>query len=268
VKDKYQKFEKKVWDLYKNNKRDFPWRRTKDPYKILVSEMMLQQTQTSRVIEKYEAFLKSFPTISELSKAPQSEVLKLWQGLGYNRRALYLKRTATIIYERHDGIVPYTKEKLVTLPGIGPNTAGAIIAFSYNKPVVFIETNIRRVFIYEFFEGAEKVGDESLFPLIEETLDRENPRSWYYALMDYGAYLGKRETNPNRQSKHYKLQTKFEGSKRQTRGKIIKLLSEMPYQQNALKQLFENAAQYDEAVGQLLQEGFIEEKGDKFILKS
>ena len=144
-------FRKKIRSFYKENKREFAWRNTSDPYEILVSEMMLQQTQTGRVIEKYASFLNAFPTVSHLSKASTSEVLKAWQGLGYNRRALYLKRTAEIICEKHDGTFPKLKEELVELSGIGENTAGAVIAFAYNEPVIFIETNIRRVFIHEFF---------------------------------------------------------------------------------------------------------------------
>lgn len=217
-------FQKKIWDFYVLNKRDFPWRETRNPYKILVSEVMLQQTQTSRVLPKYEFFLEKFPTITSLAKAKNEDVLRLWSGLGYNRRALYLKRTAEIISSTKD--VWVTPEFLQTLPGIGPNTAGAIYVFSTNKPHVFIETNIRRVFIYEFFKDKSEILDKDILKLINSTLDIKKPRDWYYALMDYGAYLAKTETNPNRKSKHYTKQSKFEGSLRQIRGKILKLLLE------------------------------------------
>lgn len=207
--NKISLFQSKIWKFYKENKRDFLWRQTTDPYAILVSEMMLQQTQTSRVVEKYQKFLKSFPTVSHLAQAPASEVLMHWQGLGYNRRALYLKRSAEIICETYSRIVPSLKSELITLPGIGPNTAGAVIAFAYNKPEVFIETNIRRVFIHEFFREKDMVSDQEIYPLIITALDEKNPRDWYYALMDYGAYLAKKETNPNRKSQHYKKTVKI-----------------------------------------------------------
>ncbi len=219
--------------------------------------MMLQQTQTSRVIEKFAEFIKAFPTVSRLSKADQKDVLKLWQGLGYNRRALYLLQTARTICEKHNGRVPSLKEKLVTLPGVGNNTAGAVIAFAHNFPAIFIETNIRRVFIHEFFREKEKVSDQEIFPLIEATLDQKNPREWYYALMDYGAYLSKFETNPNRKSMHYKKQSKFDGSMRQVRGKILKLLLEKPHSMQEFEKLFDEKEYLIKALYQLEKEGFI-----------
>ncbi len=228
---------------------------------------MLQQTQTGRVVDKYVAFLKAFPSFSHLTKAPQSNVLTVWQGLGYNRRALYLKRTAETVCEKYKGNLPSLKEELMTLPGIGPNTAGAVIAFAFNKPAVFIETNIRRVFIHEFFREKENVTDKELYPLIAASLDMKNPRQFYYALMDYGAYLGKTVTNPNRKSKHYKIQTKFEGSVRQVRGKILKLLIEKPLSRKALEEHFENREFLIRALSELTSEGFITEKNYSFSIK-
>lgn len=233
---------------------------------------MLQQTQTGRVIEKYNNFLKTFPTVSHLSKAPQSEVLKHWQGLGYNRRALYLKRAAVIICEKYNGTFPNLKSELIKLPGVGVNTAGAVIAFAHNIPAVFIETNIRRVFIHEFFREKENVSDQEIYPLIEGSLPHPEGVSWdvrnfYYALMDYGAYLSKLETNPNRKSEHYRKQSSFNGSPRQARGQILKLLLKRPLDKMSLEKNVANV-HFKTALEQLQQEGFIEEKENNLYLKS
>lgn len=258
---KVKTFQDAIWSFYSKNKRNFPWRKTTDPYKILVSEIMLQQTQTSRVVPKYELFIQQFPKIENLAKASNEDVLRLWSGLGYNRRALYLKRLAERIVKENRG-VNLDPEFLKTLPGIGPNTAGAIYVFSTNKPFVFIETNIRRVFIHEFFKGQEKILDSSLTPLISHTLDQENPREWCYALMDYGACLAKVEINPNRKSKHYTKQSKFEGSVRQVRGKILKILIEQKQisKNNLERQI--NSSHFETALQQLETEKFISQKNN------
>lgn len=263
-----EEFKKQVWDFYKENKRDFPWRNTTYPYEILVSEIMLQQTQTSRVIEKYTSFTAKFPSLKDLAAASQADVLKEWQGLGYNRRGLYLKKTAEIIVNQYNTIFPRTQEELVLLPGIGINTAGSILAFAFNTPVVFIETNIRRVFIHEFFENQTNVDDKQILKLVEETLDYQNPREWYYALMDYGNYLAKNTVNPNRKSKHYVIQSKFDGSLRQTRGRILKLLLEKNYDIKLLTAEFKNSEHVSNALEQLIREGFIEKVKNVVRLKS
>ena len=242
--NRYDKFREKLYTFYKENYRSLPWRintlfsdKKGNPYKILVSEMMLQQTQVARVIPKYKVFLKKFPTIKVLAEAPQSDVLKEWQGLGYNRRALYLKRTAEAIVEKYNGKFPSLYSELMKLPGIGQSTAGAIMAFAYNEPVVFIETNIRSVFIHEFFPSADsrgsnaeergKIDDKELLPLIEKILDKNHPRDFYYALMDYGVYL-KQTENHSRKSKHYTKQSKFKGSHREARAQVLKFLLAHP----------------------------------------
>ncbi len=221
-------FQKKIYSHYKSAKRVLPWRRTHDPYKILISEIMLQQTQASRVIPKYTEFLKRFPTIGDLSKGNTADVLSVWQGLGYNRRALMLARLAKVVAGEYKGVFPKTYEALLELPGIGPYTAGAIMAFGYNKPQVIIETNIRTVFIYFFFPTQKKVSDKEIIPLIEKYNDTTNPREWYNALMDYGAMLKQTEVNPSRASAHHIKQSAFKGSNRQVRGAIIKLYTESP----------------------------------------
>ena len=230
---KIKAFQRKVWTYYKKNGRHtLPWRpysrglrtakKNLDPYRILVSEMMLQQTQVDRVIPKYKAFLKKFPTVRSLARAPLAEVLSAWNGLGYNRRALFLKRAAERLVSVYDGQVPKDVSMLETLPGVGPYTARAIETFSYNAPYIFVETNIRSVFISEFFSKAKKVSDKRLLPLIEASLDMKRPRDWYYALMDYGVFVKKTKSNPGRISARYAKQSKFKGSLREMRGAILR----------------------------------------------
>ncbi len=255
----HRQFQGKILNFYSNNKRNFSWRETTDPYKILVSEIMLQQTQTQRVITKYEEFLKTFPTLETLAQSSTQILLTAWQGLGYNRRALYLKKIAEIVMHEYNGILPKSSNELLKLPGIGKNTAGSIMAFAYNAPSVFIETNIRRVFIHEFFYDKTDIHDTEILTLIKQTLPRENIREWYYALMDYGAYIAKQVPNPNRKSRHYTKQSKFEGSLRQIRGKILKILIEKPQKTVHLFHLL-NSPHTENAVKQLLSEGFIEEE--------
>lgn len=226
-------FQETVWNYYHRNGRDLPWRRggkdgSFDPYKILVSEIMLQQTQAQRVIPKFLAFVEEFPTVQSLAASPLANVLTLWNGLGYNRRAKYLWQAAHEIVTVHKSKMPSDVMKLITLPGVGANTAGAIIAYSYNKPVVFIETNIRTVFIYHFFEGQEAVPDTAILPLVKQSLDHENPREWYWALMDYGSYLKQTKGNHGRYSKHHVKQSRFEGSRREIRGLVVKALTKQP----------------------------------------
>lgn len=232
----HQDFQKLIWDFYRESGRDsLPWRNTTDPYEILVSEIMLQQTQADRVIPKFLSFIKEFPTVEALAGAPQDAVLREWKGLGYNRRALNLIRAAKMITHEHGGLVPKSAELLMELPGIGPYTAAAIRAFAFNEPAVVIETNIRTVFIKHFFHATKrKVHDKELLPLIEETMDRENPREWYSALMDYGSYIKKTEGNFSRLSKVYAKQSSFKGSNRENRSRILELLLEGPLSENEL----------------------------------
>ncbi len=204
--------------------RDLPWRRTRDPYRILVSEFMLQQTQVQRVMAKYGAFLRSFPDLEALSEAPLSSVLAAWQGLGYNRRAKALHDTASKVMSEFGGEVPAREDQLVSLPGVGKATAGAVGAFAFGLPTVFVETNIRRVYLHFFHPRSERVTDGELVAEVGRTLDTSDPRHWYYALMDYGSYLGTKISNPNRRSAHYRRQSPFEGSDRQVRSAVIRLL--------------------------------------------
>lgn len=220
-----QEFQSMILDFYRQEGRSFPWRETCDPYEILVSELMLQQTQTERVVPKYLAWLETFPTAADLAAAPFPQVLAAWSGLGYNRRAGYLQSACRQVVEEWGGAFPRTAGELETLPGVGPYTARAVATFAFGQPEVFIETNIRSVYLFFFFSDQEKVSDSQLMPLIQATVYHQDPRRWYYALMDYGARLKKSTANPNRQSRHYSRQSRFEGSLRQARGAIVRSLS-------------------------------------------
>ena len=224
TKNTIKTFITRVHRHYKDHARPFPWRRTSNPYHVFISEVMLQQTQTDRVVGYFNSFIKAFPDFTSLAHASFPRILKQWQGLGYNRRALYLQRAAQQVCTQYNGILPQDIEQLETLPGIGPATARSITAFAFNLPVVFIETNIRTVFIHEFFKDSPKVSDDQLLPLIEATLDRKNPCRWYNALMDYGVMLKKNNPNPSRKSAHYVRQKPFEKSDRKIRGAILRLI--------------------------------------------
>lgn len=219
-----KQFQKTILDYYAAHGRKLPWRASPTPYTVLVSEIMLQQTQAERVVPKFREFLKLFPTFKALAKAPLTTVLQAWSGLGYNRRAINLQKLAQIVINKHKGKLPNDLELLDALPGIGQATAGAILTYAFNKAQPFIETNVRSVYIHFFFHNKEKVTDEKLWPLILKTWDTKNPRRWGNALMDYGVKLKKEFKNPSRKSKHYTIQSKFEGSNRQLRGKMLKLL--------------------------------------------
>jgi len=217
-------FQKAIYDYFEHNKREFSWRNTINPYHIVVSEIMLQQTQTHRVKDKFEQFINRFPTIQDLAHSSLGDVLALWQGLGYNRRGQSLHLFAQRVVNEFNGIIPRTPEILQTFKGIGPATASSICAFAYNSPTVFIETNIRAVFIHLFFHNLDKIPDHDIQPLVAQTLDLVNPRIWYYALMDYGVMLKKLYPNPSKKSAHHTIQSKFEGSDRQIRGLILRIL--------------------------------------------
>jgi A/G-specific adenine glycosylase len=220
-----KKFITTVQQFYtEHGRHTLPWRKTHNPYRILVSEIMLQQTQVERVIPKYQNFLKLFPTVEVLAAASLGQVLVAWQGLGYNRRAKMLHACAQVVVNDLGGIWPKTHSGLLALPGVGPYTASAVLAFAFNVPTPLIETNVRTVYIHHFFPNETNVLDSALLPIIERTLDKENPRIWYASLMDYGSYLKATVGNKSRASKHHVKQSTFAGSNRQIRGAIIRLL--------------------------------------------
>lgn len=232
---------------------------------------MLQQTQVERVIPKFKVFITAFPTTKKLARASVADVLVLWSGLGYNRRALYLKKSAEVVESIHKGIFPNTYEALLELPGIGPYTAAAICAFAYNIPRAFIETNIRRVFLKFFFKERDGVADAEIFPLIEKMLDNQNPRKWYSALMDYGTMLKAKEGNANVRSKHYTKQSKFQGSDRQVRGEVLKffIAQKKPVRYSSIVASVQRPPEKIAAkIEELVAEGFIKKKGKTFSLVS
>lgn len=262
-------FQKLLAEQYRLHGRpDLPWRASEtdgsfDPYKIFLSELMLQQTQVPRVVPKYQAFLEQFPDVRALAAAPLGTVLRAWQGLGYNRRAKYLWLAARELAPM--AAFPQTAEELVRLPGIGPNTAGAILAYAFNQPVIFIETNVRTVYIHHFFHDQTDVTDKAILALVKQTLDAKNPRVWYWQLMDYGSHLKATVGNLNRAGKGYVKQSKFHGSRRQVRGQIIRELSAAPRSQAELARLVA-----DERLPAVLQalvaEGLVRQKAGVFSL--
>ena len=217
-----------VWAHYRAHGRDLPWRHTTDPWQVLVSEVMLQQTQATRVAPKFVLWMERFPDPASLAAAELSEILGMWIGLGYNRRALALARAAAIIVERHGGSVPESEEDLRALPGVGVYTARAVRAFAFGFPGAFLETNIRAVLIRHFFPGAERVADRELEAVAEAVTDRAEPARWHDALMDYGADLKRSEGNHARRSAAYRPQAPFAGSRRRIRGAILKAALESP----------------------------------------
>jgi A/G-specific adenine glycosylase len=259
-----EEFHNLIYDHFRRNRREMPWRQTSDPYRVLVSEIMLQQTQVQRVETKYQEFIAAFPDFPALARAQLPDVLRVWQGMGYNRRAMALQKIAQRVVTEYDGRLPDSVETLLTFPGIGAATAGAIVAFAFNKPTVFLETNIRRVFLHVFFPGREGVKDRELLPLVEKTVDEENPRWWYYALMDYGARLKKEAENPNRRSAHYTRQSPFEGSDRQIRSLILKTLLAKPRlsMSQLLKAVGRGAKRSKRIIDQLGEEGFLVRERD------
>ncbi len=280
-----RRFQSVVWEFYKKHKRNLPWRETRDPYKILVSEVMLQQTQVERVIPKYREWVKRFPNPRTLVNAKVSEVLRVWSGLGYNRRALYLKRAAEIIMKEHRGAVPRDVEALDALPGIGRDTASAVLAFAWNEPTVFIETNIRTVFLHHFFPKRKKVRDGEILKLTAQTLPTKAPlrsdlspdprsdlgesqpwsvREWYNALMDYGAHLKDTVGNPNARSAHYAKQEKFIGSRRQLRGEILRKAATQKFVSR--KDVISKELSVAHIFMELVREGFLKKTGKMFTL--
>lgn len=221
-------FQELVWSYYHTNKRDFSWRTSTSPYHVTVSEIMLQQTQTYRVTGKFEAFVEAFPNFATLAQAPTSDVIRLWKGLGYNRRALALQKIAHRVTTEYSGILPDDIATLETFPSIGKATARSIVTYAFNRPTTFIETNVRSVFIYFFFVNKTMITDAMLEPLVAATVNHAQPREWYYALMDYGVMLKKTIGNTSRLSAHHTTQSPFQGSDRQIRGMILQVLLDQP----------------------------------------
>ncbi len=262
-----QKFNSVLYDTAKELYRDMPWRTSEpdgsfDGYKVLVSEFMLQQTQVGRVVPKYEYFLSKFPTISSLATASLAEVLVAWSGLGYNRRAKYLHESAKILQHKSQ---PWSYEDLVSCIGIGPNTAKAVRAYAYDLPEVFIETNIRTVYIHYFFADHTTVTDKQITALVEDTINKQSPRTWYWALMDSGARLKTEKKGGLVKSAAYKKQPVFHGSLRQIRGLVLKTLAVNP---RTAEQLVSDDDRTKKVLASLVSEGLISKKGNFYYLGS
>lgn len=264
-----QKFRELVWKYWEENRRhDLPWRKTTDPYKILVSEVMLQQTQVERVVPYYTIFLKRFPTARKLAEAPLSEVLTLWQGLGYNRRARMLHEAAKAVVGEHQGRFPASALELEKLPGIGPYTAGAVAAFACNQDGIFIETNIRTVITHHFFADRDNVTDSEVRLVLEKVHPVEQAREWYAALMDYGAHLKRSGVRINARAKGYTKQSAFSGSPREARGAIVRRLAAGSATKQQLLHLLptERREQLSEQLEKLLGEKLVEKVGARYFL--
>lgn len=238
-------FQQTVWHHYElSGRHDMAWRQplsggSFDPYRIIVSEIMLQQTQVQRVLPKYHQFISAFPSFKAL---------------------------AEVVHLQYAGVLPQAREALLTLPGIGPATAGSIMVYAFNQPVPFIETNVRTVFIYHFFAGHNApVTDKELHPLVEAAIPSGRAREWYWALMDYGWHLKRTVGNVSRQSNTYVKQSTFEGSRRQLRGQVLRHLSKGPHTTESLFAKVGDERLAD-VVDDLVNEGFIVRKQKRLQL--
>lgn len=247
--------------------RSMPWREDTRPYYVLVSELMLQQTQVPRVIPKFEEFIKTFPDEQSLAGASLAEVVTLWQGLGYNRRAKFLHKAAKMIVSEFSGEFPQDEMSILKLPGVGKNTAGAICAYAFNQRSIFVETNIRTVYIHHFFNDQFDIDDKEIIKLLKKTIDEDNPRRFYQNLMDYGSWLKASGVKNIRSSKHYKKQSALKGSVREVRGQLIRLLSiEGSVATIDVQKQFAGDERFDRAVKGLIDDGLVTAINDKLYL--
>lgn len=260
----------KVWDHYRRAARPMPWRSDPSPYHVIISEFMLQQTSVERVLPKYTAWVKRFPDFSTLASASVGEVVAAWKGLGYNRRALWLHTLAKRVESDFAGSLPKDGRTLQSFHGVGENTAGAVAAYAFEQPVVFVETNVRRVFLHHCFASEIGVTDAHIRPLVAQALVGQPARQWYWALMDYGAFLGRTIPNPNRRSRHYTRQSSFEGSHRQLRGQILEHVLQGTSTLSMLVRKLDNFApkQIKHAVAELSQEGFLSCQDERVTMKT
>ncbi len=264
-------FYTQLWEYYDQyGRHDLLWRQSDsngvfDPYTIMVSEIMLQQTQVVRVTPKYQLFLAKYPTIQSLADAPLGDVLRIWQGLGYNRRAKFLWQAAQQVTREYQAIMPQNAKELTQLAGVGVNTAGAIMVYAYNQAEIFIETNIRTVYIHHFFGDQQNVTDADIKSKLVGTIDKENPRIFYWALMDYGSYLKQQVGNLNKASNTYKKQSAFHGSKRQVRGAVIRELSKGSCSYDALQEIIHDE-RLDAVLADLQAEGLVTKQSNNYSL--
>ncbi len=256
-------FRELVWAEGRRLYRDMPWRDEPTLYHVLVSELMLQQTQVPRVLVKFDEFMRAFPDVDALAAASLADVLRVWQGLGYNRRAKYLHECAKRIVV--DG-EPMTIDRLAALPGIGRNTAAAIMNYVYEMPTAYVETNIRTVYFHHFFAGNTDVTDKELLRVVDVTFDRERPREWCWALMDYGSHLKSLGHGKLDMSRHYRKQSPLEGSVRQVRGQIIRALARGNMTRAELEAALAADERFGPALEGLLRDGLVATEHDDLHL--
>lgn len=256
-------FQALVWEQGRRLYRPMPWRKTPSLYYVIVSELMLQQTQVERVLPKFQQWVRQFPTWQQLADATLADVLVAWQGLGYNRRAKYVHQIAKAVVEQGE---PTTYEELLSLPGIGKNTAGAVMNYHFAQATPFVETNIRTVYLHHFYPTVATVSDIELLERVTATIDNEHPREWYWALMDYGSFLKRQGVRNIQQSTHYKKQAPLQGSIRQVRGQIITQLALGAMGDKALRQQLNADQRYQPAIDALLQEGLITRRDGRYEL--
>jgi A/G-specific adenine glycosylase len=266
-----ERFQKTVLTFYKKQGRThLPWRTHPTPYHVFVSEYMLQQTQVERVIPKFTVFIQRFPNFKALAGASLPDVFSLWQGLGYNRRAKYLRDAAVHIVKEKRGVLPNDSAYLESLPGVGPYTAGAIRAFAFGESEPFIETNIRTVLMYYLFPNKKGAVDNFLLDILGQVRPRggEMSKVWYAALMDYGAHLKRSGVRLNQSSAHYTKQKPFKNSSRQVRGAIVRELTKSEALSPALlsKKTGFPLARIAEELPRLLQEGMVRQVKNRFTL--
>lgn len=256
-------FRELVWGQGHELYRDMPWRAEPTLYNVLVSEIMLQQTQVSRVLVKFDEFMHAFPTIEAAAHASLADILRAWSGLGYNRRAKYLHDALRLIDSQG---APQTLESLVKLPGIGPNTAAAIMNYVYEVPTAYIETNIRTVYFNYFFHSETQVTDKALLTIVEETMDKEHPREWFWALMDFGSDLKTKGLGRLDMSKHYVKQTPLKGSVREVRGAILQELGMADLMEEELRVRVAADERFPSALSGLIADGLVTQTNTKLHL--
>lgn len=255
-----------IWQKGGELYRDMPWRQDTRPYYVLVSELMLQQTQVDRVIPKFTSFIARFPDEKTLAAAPLADVLTLWSGLGYNRRAKFLHESAKRIMIEFEGIFPQTKENVLTLPGVGEGTAGAIMTYAFDAVQPFVETNVRTVYFHHFFPDHDTVTDQQIMEMVRATMDVDAPREFYWALMDYGSWLKRQGAGRNAISSGYKKQSPLKGSVREVRGQILKLLTENAASVKDIKERLRADERFDGALDGLVQDGLVTKADDLLYL--
>lgn len=259
--EKIKQFQKKVLSFYQRNKRILPWRKTTDPYRILVSEFMLQQTQVSRVLSYYRQWINRWPTVNAIAAASLSDILQAWIGLGYNTRAVNLHRAARIIVEKFNGDVLEAMKHYKGIPGIGRYTSQAVQIFSTNADLVTVDTNIRRIFIQEFALPPDVV-EKDLWKLAEECLPRGKSRIWHNALMDYGAlHLTARKTGIKPKTR----QSRFESSDRQIRARILRYILKDKLPASELETLLEiEQKRLISILEKMISEGIITKRNNRY----